>query len=71
MKRVEIQWEDVYTAIGWHTPDVVPEPAVITQVGYVLRKTRKHLILVSSYDEEHVGDVTNIPLSLVRKMRRV
>lgn len=71
MTRVEVTWEDVYTMGGWHSRDVEIEPVLVKQVGYILRKTAKHLILVSAFHPDEVSDVTSIPRSLVRKVVRI
>jgi len=72
MKRVEVQWEDICTHAGWCSPDTDFAPTYITQVGYVKRKTAKYLELVSSFTPHNeVGDVTKIPLGLVRRIKRI
>lgn len=70
MKRVEVTWEDVYTEPGWFSPSNDFKPALVTQVGYIHKKTKTHLILVSSYTSDgDIGDPTNLPIGLVRKIR--
>lgn len=72
MKRVEVEWEDVCTHAGWHEMDSDFAPTYIRQVGYLKKRTRKYLELVSSYTPHNeVGDVTKIPLGLVRKIKRI
>lgn len=70
--RVEVVWVDVKTFVGWHDPaDPTPLP-VVTQVGYILRRNKRELVLISSHiDDGDIGDPTVIPAGLVRSVTRI
>jgi hypothetical protein len=77
---VYLEWDDAGTHAGWLTPAEAHEygdtPHMIQQVGFIVRETRRYLLIAGSrlpenaWHVEKVGDVTRIPKTWIR-VRRV
>ncbi len=72
LKRVEVTWEDICTHAGWFHPTDPIEPTIVTQIGYLHPiQDKKYIKLISSYYDDEVGDVTQIPRALVITIRKI
>jgi len=79
VKLMIVKWADVInTDSGWHTVDqaikfVEEQSSVVTQVGFLLRKDDKYLVMTESFFEgsNTIGTVIRIPTSLVITFREV
>ncbi len=69
-KLVEVRWLDTSTWSNWKTKEVAADSELITAVtvGYIILRTKKKLIVASTYvDEEDgkVSEVTAIPAGCI------
>jgi len=78
VKLIVVEWEDIVsTDSGWHTLQeakdfVETENGIVTQVGFLLRKDEKYLIMTESYFKRGtVGVVIRIPIGVVRRIEEV
>lgn len=75
MKLVHVIWLDAVSddKPGWKPRKKIrkQKPARIESVGWVLRKTKHHLTLVSSIDKRDCDGDTTIPRGMVLKVRRL
>ena len=74
MQRVEVTWIDASMNTGWSTKEeaLKVQPPVCYSVGWLLKRTRKMVLLVLSRGEgenSHVADVLTIPAGMVKKVR--
>lgn len=46
MKLVQIKWNDAYMSCGWDTEP--PTTVLVKSVGYLIKKTKKKIVLASS-----------------------
>jgi hypothetical protein len=75
-KAVRVDWEDSVGFGGWHVPHETdefckdPGPIVHT-VGYVERKTKRHLVLAMSVHGKNVDHLLAIPWSAIKRVRRI
>lgn len=71
MKLVLIKWIDAVTADhGWRSMDEVQKmkPSKCQSVGWLLKKTATHVVLVSSIGEGDCdGDIT-IPVGMIKEI---
>lgn len=63
-KLIEIEWDDAQTDDGWEEAPDDLEPALAITVGFLIRETKDHLLIASTYDEKH----TNARLQIPKKM---
>jgi len=73
---LEVVWKDISTYGGWHSITDVDELMAIEcyTVGYLVGKTKTLIRIAQSLNmgkAEPVGDVTVIPLTNVKKIRRL
>ena len=77
MRPVEVEWLDsVMLRFGWQEPaeyqDEFSRPYLIRSVGYIVKRTKRELVLVMSWSENgQVGDGLAIPRACVRKITRL
>jgi hypothetical protein len=79
VKIIIVKWSDVISSdSGWHTVDEAKEfvetrSSVVTQVGFLLRKDDKYLVMTESYFEgtDTIGGIIRIPVSLIITIREV
>lgn len=79
MKRVHavtVQWLDSNINGGWNAAASVASsaaPTAIASVGYLLEKTRKHVVLAQSLSErtQEVGNLLTIPRFAVVSIKRL
>lgn len=69
-RKVEVEWEDsVLLHGGWNSINEavdIEEVVMCMSVGYVIKDTKKGLILASGLHNDQVAGVTVIPKSAVR-----
>lgn len=79
-RLVRVVWEDVASTAPWKEEREVDEwlkkPSYVIEVGYVVRKTTKYLVLASERGIEDDtptdwGNLTKIPRALIRSIRRL
>lgn len=75
-KVVEVDWEDSVNSGGWHRANEVTEFAkdpgpIVHTVGYVERRTKRHLVLAMSVHGTNRNHLQAIPWSAVKKVRRI
>lgn len=80
MKRVHpvsVRWIDSTMNGHWHAASAVgaalDPTATIASVGYLLEKTRKHIVLAQSLSEgsQEVGNLLSIPRFAVVSIKRL
>ena len=79
VKIIIVKWSDVISSdSGWHSLEEAKEfvetrSSVVTQVGFLLRKDDRYLIMTESYFEgtDTIGGVIRIPISLIITIREV
>ncbi len=67
-----VEWED--SAIPpdpWMDHDDDVRPVVATTVGYLVRRSKKHVLMANSLTGRQMGGVMSIPRSAVRSMKRL
>jgi hypothetical protein len=79
VKIIIVKWSDVISSdSGWHSLEEAKEfvetrSSVVTQVGFLLRKDDRYLVMTESYFEgtNTIGGVIRIPISLIITIREV
>ena len=62
---IEVVWDDASTDNGWEAPpDALKEELAVT-VGFLIRETDKHLLIASSYDDNHTNGRIQIPKGMI------
>lgn len=63
---VEIRWDDAAASNSWERPDNMElSHQIVVTVGFVVKETRAHLVLASTYDETHVNAAIQIPKGMI------
>lgn len=72
-RRVEVLWNDASTKGGWDTVSEYARhsPAQCSSMGYILKRTKKELILVmtKTLDNKDCMQGIAIPAKWIRKVR--
>lgn len=72
---VEITWEDHWSQAGWHDPTKPLVPAEYKSVGYLIKKTRKEVVIVAclstNRDFTEMGNMSYRLASCVKKIRYI
>ena len=71
-KLVYVKWDDASTRSGWaDLDDHDLEPWEVETVGYLIKKNRRHIGVVSSLtvNEEKGSSYTTIPRKMILEMR--
>lgn len=82
MKLIYLEWEDAISQASWCTKDELDdfssEVALIRQVGWIYKETKKYLILVGRLDDRNEGEEKNgygmlqkIPKTWIRKRKEI
>lgn len=73
VRRVEVTWEDAIGAPGWAIPQQIeefvsdPHP-LCRSIGYLIRRTREHLVLGQSLNQGNVQALLSIPRRNVKEL---
>lgn len=68
---VEVQWDDAEVDTGWtETPDKL-EPSIATTVGFLVKETRNHILIASTYDELHINGTIQIPKKMIKTRKEI
>ena len=66
---VEVCWLDAQALASWIEPDKIPnEPTLTYSVGYLAVESPEALTLVTTVNEEHVGDGIIIPHGMIHSI---
>lgn len=71
---VHVSWIDSCSpSRKWQDRDGIKgyKPASCITVGYLIEKRKDAVVIAASWGEHEVGDVTAIPRSCVKKIRRL
>lgn len=71
---VEVKWEDTTSRHSWEDEkDADFKPAIIHNVGWQLKRTRKHILLINQRDFTYgeCSDRTKIPRGCIQSIRRI
>lgn len=72
---VRVEWEDSASRGSWRSADTEaarPRSTLrIVSVGYLLRKTKREIVLFQSHDDEDkISDTVAIPMGCVHRIRK-
>lgn len=70
-KLVEITWDDASTDDGWAAAPENLEPQLATTVGFVVRETKDHILIASTYDENHTNGRIQIPKKMIKSKKEI
>lgn len=70
-KLIEVTWDDAQTDDGWGEAPEVLEPALVTTVGFLVRETKEHLLIASSYDDKHTNGRIQIPKGMIKSRKEI
>lgn len=70
-KLYEIIWDDAQTDDGWDEPPEDLKPAVAVTVGFVVRETKNHILIASTYDESHTNGRLQIPKKMIISKKEI
>lgn len=67
-----VEWEDAAHEFGWQE-GVIPEPktVIVRSVGYVIKRTKKHILLAQSIAEDNHAQTLQIPKGMVIKVKNI
>lgn len=63
-KTITVEWMDAASLSRWHSEDELPTPEKVTTSGFLIKKTRKFIVVCGSCGddkEETFGDCIAIP----------
>jgi len=64
---VHVTWEDAHTDSDWRDiSDIKNEPALVTQVGFMIQDNDDCIMIAMGYSGDHVMDRIRIPRGMVR-----
>lgn len=73
---IEVIWDDAATTSNWHSRNVKNlknNDGLVrcNTVGYFVRETKKAIQITQGYSEHDIKDTQSIPISTIRKTRRI
>lgn len=73
LRPVVVEWLDATGMHGWFDPaQTDPCPIRIMSVGYLVERTKKQLVMISSYTEQGMyGDYLVIPAPWIVRVKRL
>lgn len=70
MKVVMVEWDDACMSGHWiDGKPSKPKAEIVWSVGYLARKTKRHIVLVQSMSEDVHGNALQIPRGMILSMR--
>lgn len=63
-----VLWDDAETAGGWEEIPEEIKPAIATSVGFLVKESEEHILLVGSYDDRHTNCRIQIPKRMIIEM---
>ena len=66
-----IEWDDATTDNGWEEVPENLEPSLAITVGFLVRETKDHLLIASTYDETHTNARLQIPKKLIKSRKEI
>jgi len=69
--RVEITWVDSATFDGWQSGPHGARPSVCTTVGFLVKETKKYVIIAGSISPNQMMSPLAIPKAVITKRRRL
>jgi hypothetical protein len=64
MDLLYLEWEDFESKCHWQSgkdiDDWIKQPAVIKEVGWLVKETPRYLVITSQLDGENIGNSTKI-----------
>jgi hypothetical protein len=68
---IEVQWDDAVSDVGWESiPDKL-EKSIATTVGFLVRETKDHLLIASTYDDNHTNARIQIPKKMIQSRKEI
>lgn len=68
---VEVLWDDAEVDSGWvETPDKL-EPSIATTVGFLVKETKSHILVASSYDDARINGTIQIPKKMIKLRKEI
>ncbi len=64
----EVIWDDAAVETGWIDPSVALQNQLVTTVGFLVNESDRHLLIASTYSDDHVNATIQIPKGMVQKM---
>ena len=72
LKKVHVTWIDSAAAARqWIDKEELMTVAVCSSVGFLLERTRRHILIAQSYSDTQYGQVLVIPAGCIRKVKRL
>lgn len=68
---VMVEWKDAQTTEGWSDLENKARPLECISVGLLVGRTKDRLIIAMSKSADYYGDHLEIPLGMVKKVRRL
>jgi len=68
---IEITWDDAATDSGWEDVPKKLEPSLAMTVGFLVRETKDHILVASTYDDNHTNARIQIPKKLIKSRKEI
>ena len=68
---VLIIWDDAESDDGWEEAPKELKPALATTVGFLIRKTKNHILVAHSYDNGHTNGRIQIPQAMIKSIKEI
>jgi hypothetical protein len=68
---IEIEWDDSVTEDGWTDVPEALEPHLTISIGFLIKETKIHILIASSYDESHVMGKLQIPKKTIKSRKEI
>lgn len=70
-KLIEVVWDDSITDSGWEATPENLEPSLAVTVGFLVRETQEHILIASTYDEDHTNARLQIPKKCIKSRKEL
>jgi hypothetical protein len=64
----EVIWDDAAVETGWIDPSIALQNQLVTTVGFLVNESEKHILIASTYSDDHVNATIQIPRGMVQTM---
>lgn len=67
-RLVEVIWDDAAVETGWVDPSIALQNQLVTTVGFLVNESDKHMLIASTYSDQHVNATIQIPKGMVQSL---
>lgn len=68
---IEVRWDDAENNSGWSDIPEKLEPSIATTIGFLVKESRSHILIASSYDDININCTLQIPKKMIKSRKEI